>query len=199
MIWWTLLDLFPIKHMYEFSKHVLCLLLSIKLYNVKIIRHIKLYLTLTTINYLSKTVIDCFFILKPLEHKHFDDTLMWPIFFYILSAGGGGGVDFIKAQYGNGFYKEGMEQDTQLQHTILQGKSGRNNVFLSHFYISIFSLMTTTGTGHCSTSRTTVCRTSCRSSWPRGPGCSTSETGEDIGKYWTLWLLYFQWRPPQEI
>ena len=31
-------------------------------------------------------------------------------------------MDFIKAQYGNGFYKEGMEQDTQLQHKILQGK-----------------------------------------------------------------------------
>ena len=106
-------------------------------------------------------------------------------------------MDFIKAQYGNGFYKEGMEQDTQLQHKILQGKSGMNNVFLYHCCILIFSLMTTTGTGHSSTSPTTVCRTSCRSSWPRGPGCSTSETGEDwrilanIGLYDDLFLYTF--------
>ena len=43
-----------------------------------------------------------------------------------LSAGGGGRVDFLQAQHGNGFYKKGVEQNTQLQRTILQGKVGES-------------------------------------------------------------------------
>ena len=45
---------------------------------------------------------------------------------FYLSAGGGGGVDFLQAQHGNGFYKKGVEQNTQLQRTILQGKVGES-------------------------------------------------------------------------
>lgn len=54
-----------------------------------------------------------------------------------------------------------------------------------------FSLMTTTGTGLCSASLTTVCRTSSRWSWPRAPECSTSETGEKKCTNIGLLLLSF--------
>ena len=50
--------------------------------------------------------------------------------FHIFSAGGGGGVDFVEAQHGNGLYQEGMAQDTQLQHKILQGNKRRENDFV---------------------------------------------------------------------
>ena len=39
-------------------------------------------------------------------------------------------MDFVEAQHGNGLYQEGMAQDTQLQHKILQGNKRRENDFV---------------------------------------------------------------------
>ena len=47
-------------------------------------------------------------------------------------------MDFVEAQHGNGLYQEGMAQDTQLQHTILQGNETTGELFYGFMVTNIF-------------------------------------------------------------